>query len=89
MKTLVLDDKEFYRISKVIYKHCGINLHDGKKGLVQSRLAKLVRQSHFESFTEYIDYILSPQGKKEFVIAVDVLSTNLTFFFRENKHFEY
>ena len=89
IKTLILDEKDFHRISDVIYRHCGINLHDGKKGLVQSRLSKLVRQNHFDSFSEYIDYILSAEGKKEFVIAVDALSTNLTFFFREKQHFDF
>jgi chemotaxis protein methyltransferase CheR len=86
---LTLREKDFRRIGDLIYQHCGINLHDGKKGLVQSRLAKLVRQSRFDSFTEYIDYISSDQGKDEFTIAIDALSTNLTFFFREKQHFDY
>jgi len=89
LKTLSLGEKDFRRVSDVIYRHCGINLHDGKKGLVQSRLSKLVRQSRFDSFTEYIDYILSTEGKREFIVAVDALSTNLTFFFREKQHFDF
>jgi chemotaxis protein methyltransferase CheR len=89
IKELSLGEKDFRRISEAIYQHCGINLRNGKKGLVQSRLAKLVRQSRFPSFTEYIDYILSADGEKEFVVAVDALSTNLTFFFREKQHFEF
>jgi chemotaxis protein methyltransferase CheR len=88
-KTLVLDEKDFRRISEVIYQHCGINLHDGKKSLVQSRLSKLVRKSRFDSFTEYIDFILSADGEKEFIVAVDALSTNMTFFFREKQHFDF
>ncbi|MBN1435486.1 MAG: protein-glutamate O-methyltransferase [Sedimentisphaerales bacterium] len=88
-QSLVLSDREFQRISDAIYDHCGINLHAGKRGLVQSRLSKLVRRQGFETFTKYIDYILSDEGKEEFVTAVDTLSTNLTFFFRENQHFEY
>ena len=89
LKTFTLEEKDFHRISDVIYRHCGINLHDGKKGLVQSRLSKLVRRSPFDSFTEYFDYILSEKGKKEFSVVVDALSTNLTFFFREKQHFNY
>jgi len=89
MRTSTLSEKDFRRISDVIYRYCGINLHNGKKGLVESRLAKLVRQSRFDSFTEYIDYILSAEGKREFVAAVDALSTNLTFFFREKQHFDF
>jgi len=89
LRTLALEEKDFQLLSDVIYHHCGINLHDGKKGLVQSRLAKLVRQGRFSSFREYIDYILSSEGKKQFAVAVDALSTNLTFFFREKQHFDF
>jgi len=84
-----LSEKDFQRVSDVIYKHCGINLHDGKKTLVSSRLAKQLRLSRFYSFKEYIDYVLSEEGKHEFYKLVDSISTNLTSFFRENVHFEY
>ena len=35
-----LGEKEFCLISDLVYEHCGINLHDGKKELVRARLAK-------------------------------------------------
>ncbi len=89
LEKLELRESDFRRISDRIFKHCGINLHNGKKGLVQSRLAKLVRQGPYKSFTEYVDYVLSPAGSKEFYNLVDSISTNLTFFFREKSHFDY
>ena len=84
-----LSEKDFRRVSDVIYDHCGINLHDGKKSLVRARLAKRLRESRFTSFGEYIDYVLSDNGRTEFYKFVDSLSTNLTYFFREQVHFEY
>jgi chemotaxis protein methyltransferase CheR len=94
MKTLTLQEvelgeKEFRQISDLVYEHCGINLHDGKKELVRARLAKRLREGHFETFSEYIRHVLDDPTGKEFSILVDSLSTNLTKFFREDQHFEY
>jgi chemotaxis methyl-accepting protein methylase/two-component sensor histidine kinase/chemotaxis signal transduction protein len=84
-----LSEEDFKRISDVIYSHCGINLHDGKKSLVRARLAKLLRMSKHTSFKNYIDYVLSPAGRHEFSSLVDSISTNLTSFFREKNHFDF
>ena len=84
-----LTDEDFRRVSDVIYDHCGINLHDGKRALVRARLAKRLRLTSFRSFSAYIDHVLSGAGRKEFIAFVDSLSTNLTYFFRENAHFNH
>lgn len=84
-----LEDKDFRRISDMIYKHCGINLHAGKKELVRARLAKRLRLLSIKTFPEYIDHALNDSTGNEFTNLVDSLSTNLTSFFRENQHFEY
>jgi len=86
---LTLTEKDFCRVRDVIYQHCGINLHDGKKSLVRARLAKLLRLGKFKTYTEYLDFVLSDAGRQEFYSFVDSLSTNLTCFFRENVHFAY
>jgi len=86
---LILTEEDFLRVSDVIYNHCGINLHDGKHSLVRARLAKRIRSTNFDNFSDYIDYVLSEKGRQEFVAFVDSLSTNLTSFFREKVHFDY
>ena len=86
---MTLTEADFCRVSDVIYQHCGINLHDGKKSLVRARLAKRLRRSKCKSFTEYIDYVLSGAGREEFCPFVDSISTNQTSFFREKVHFDY
>ena len=62
-KDIVLSDKDFERISELVYKHCRINLHTGKKELVRARLAKRIRQGKFNNFSEYIDYVLEELPK--------------------------
>jgi len=94
MKTLtvqnvVLSEGDFRKISNIIHKHCGINLHNGKKELVRARLAKRLRLGKFETFPEYIKHVLEDKTGREFSILVDSLSTNLTSFFREAQHFEF
>lgn len=89
LNELELSEKDFRTISDLVYKYCGINLHDGKKELVRARLAKRLRILKIRSFPEYIEYALSDPNKNEFTALIDALSTNLTSFFREIQHFEY
>jgi len=94
MMTLTLQDfelseKDFRYISDLVYEHCGINLHAGKKELVRARLAKRLREGHFRTFSEYMKHVLADSTGREFSVLIDSLSTNLTKFFREDQHFEY
>jgi chemotaxis protein methyltransferase CheR len=89
LQEVVLGDKEFRLISDLVYEHCGINLHDGKKELVRARLAKRLREGHFSTFSDYIRHVLEDPTGREFSFLIDALSTNLTKFFREEQHFEY
>jgi len=84
-----LAEKDFRRISELIQRYCGINLHEGKKELVRARLAKRVRQGGLASFTEYIEYALNDPTHQEFSALVDCLTTNTTSFFREADHFKF
>lgn len=86
---IVLSEKDFCKISQLVYDHCGINLHDGKKELVRARLAKRLRLGKFRTFPEYMKHVLEDKTGMEFSILIDSLSTNLTSFFREPQHFEF
>jgi len=83
-----LRDREFEKISRLVYDLCGINLHDGKKELVKARLGKRLRDGKFKSFAEYCRYVTTSEGRDELITMIDSLSTNLTYFFREEKHFQ-
>ncbi len=92
MLTVVSDnltEADFTRLADVVYRHCGINLHEGKKDLVRARLAKLMRAGGYESPGQYLDDVLANPGGEEFTKLIDGLSTNLTSFFRERNHFDY
>ena len=44
-----LSDKQFKKVSNIIYRSCGINLKDGKEALVRARLVKRLRALRMES----------------------------------------
>lgn len=87
MASIELRDIDFEKISRFVYDLCGINLHEGKKELVKARLGKRLREGNFKSFSQYYNYVTTPQGSDELIVMIDSLSTNLTYFFREMEHF--
>jgi len=86
---VILHDREFTQFREMIFRIAGITMSSAKKQLVSSRLAKRLRHHNFDSYTEYLRFINSVQGKTELQVAVDSLTTNETHFFREPKHFNY
>jgi len=48
-----LSDRDFRRFSNLVYEKCGINLHNGKKALVHTRLGKRLRDGGFRDFDDY------------------------------------
>lgn len=84
-----LPDRVFQEFSQLVYDQCGINLHEGKKALLQARLNKRLRITGITSYEEYFRYITSPENPREFINFLDSVSTNLTYFFRESQHFDF
>ncbi len=84
-----LSDRLFQQFSSLVYEECGIHLHKGKKSLLEARLAKRLRATGLTSPKEYYDFIHSEEGQEERIQFFNAVSTNLTYFFREPKHFEF
>ncbi|MGM0542026.1 MAG: CheR family methyltransferase [Pseudomonadota bacterium] len=81
-------EQDFKRVQKIVYDFAGIDLNQSKINLVYNRLAKRIRFLTLTSFGQYLDYV-EAQGESEFIQLINSVTTNLTFFFRENHHFEY
>jgi chemotaxis protein methyltransferase CheR len=81
------DDYEFIR--HTVYEHSRINLGAEKKALVSARITKRLRALKLGDFTSYCTFLRSPKGKTELPFLVEVISTNHTHFFRENRHFDF
>lgn len=82
-----LSDREFEQFRKMIFQIAGISLAESKKPLVAGRLHKRLRHHGVNSYSDYFKLI--GQNRDELQVAVNLLTTNETHFFREPKHFEF
>lgn len=83
-----LSNSLFSKYSRLVYQQCGINLHEGKKTLLQARLNKRLRLTGFPTYEDYYRHITQSENGSELVHFLDAISTNLTYFFREPQHFD-
>jgi len=84
-----ITDSEFKKFAELVYSLFGINLTDKKKALVRGRLNKIIKTHGYKSFAEYYDAITSDTSGKSLLELVDKISTNHSYFFRENDHFDF
>jgi chemotaxis protein methyltransferase CheR len=81
--------REFKVVQRMIYDLAGIALSDSKQIMVQSRLAKRLREHNMFSYAEYLDLLQKDPDSEEMVRFINALTTNKTDFFRENHHFQF
>ena len=87
-KEFPMTDQDFQRIAKLAGQYTGIVLGEQKRDMVYGRIARRVRKLQLVSFCSYLDY-LEGNLKEELSNFINVITTNLTSFFRENHHFDY
>ena len=86
MNSITFTKKEFNELKDLVYIASGINLHEGKLELLKSKVAKRMRLTR-KSEQDYLAYLKS--NEKEIIEFIDTVTTNHSFFFRENKSIEY
>lgn len=88
MAALSFSDREFRQIADIMYEAAGLSYNDSKKSLIHSRLSTRIQKLGLDSFAQYIALLNDESEAAEFQMAVDLLTTNETYFFREPKHYE-
>lgn len=88
MATIAFSDREFGIIAGIMYEAAGLSFNDSKKSLIHSRLAPRIQKLGLASFAQYIEILQDESEVAEFQMAVDLLTTNETYFFREPKHYD-
>ncbi|HEX5374178.1 MAG TPA: protein-glutamate O-methyltransferase CheR [Aquabacterium sp.] len=83
-----LADDTYRKIAGLMHDSIGLSFNDSKKALVSSRLTQRLQRLNIGGFEEYFALISGDQDHGEFQVAVDLLTTNETYFFREPLHFE-
>lgn len=83
----IYSQDDFAAISRIVHECAGIVLPSTKAMLVYSRLAPLVRDTGCGTFRAYVERICSMPAER--TRAIEALTTNHTFFYREAHHFEH
>lgn len=84
-----ISDREFEQFQGLLRRLAGIHLSPVKKALVCGRLLKRVRHHGLKNYGEYFRLLTDGREPQELQIAIDLLTTNETYFFREPKHFDF
>jgi len=83
-----IKDEEFAVFQNMIYEQVGISMSEKKKSLVEGRLAKRLRHHGLQDYASYINLIKSGNALERQMV-IDMLTTNETSFFREQRHFDF
>ncbi|MGL6107886.1 CheR family methyltransferase [Romboutsia sp.] len=83
-----LTNKDFVRLTDFMYNNYGINLKN-KKTLIETRLLLMVKNLGYTDFKSYIDHLMQDKTGEQVSILVDKLTTNFTYFMREEKHYDF
>ena len=84
-----LSAQEFAWIRQFLLERTGIELKAGKEAMVMGRLDRRLRHHGLATYAEYINLLAHHADPSEIRIAVDLLTTNETYFFREPNHFTF
>lgn len=84
-----LDKQVFNKIRKLVYDQSGINLGEEKEALVRARLTKRMRALGMDNANDYFKMVEEDKSGRELIALLDVISTNVTYFFREDDHFDF
>jgi chemotaxis protein methyltransferase CheR len=82
-----LRDDTYQRIAGLMFDSIGLSFNESKKPLIASRLSPRIQRLGMDSFEDYLNLISGPEDGGEFQVAVDLLTTNETYFFREPAHY--
>ena len=83
-----LRDDTYRKITGLMYDTVGLSFSDSKKPLVSSRLGPRIQRLGLGGYEDYLRLISGHEDQGEFQMAVDLLTTNETYFFREPAHFD-
>ena len=83
-----MDGATFNKLRSMIYDRCGITLRDTKRTMLSARIRKRLRSLQLDGFPRYLEYLVNEADEEEWVQLINVVSTNVTAFFREPHHFD-
>ena len=85
---MTISDADFRRLANFVQSNYGIDLSQ-KRQLITGRLSVTIKQLGYKSFADFVDHLLKTKDEKEVTLLLNKLTTNYTFFMREQDHLDY
>lgn len=85
----LVTDRQFEQISRIAREEWGLHLTEKKVPLISNRLSKFLRRTEFEDVDAYLSHLADNPSEDDMLLFFDLLSTNVTSFFREIQHFHF
>ncbi len=85
---MTISDADFRKLVHFIRSNYGIDLSQ-KRQLITGRLSVTIKQLGYKNFSEFVDHVLQTRDEKEITLLLNKLTTNYTFFMREQDHLDY
>jgi chemotaxis protein methyltransferase CheR len=83
----MIGHREFLFLADLIASKSRIQLGPDKRALVTARLHRRLQKLGVD-YKGYCEFLKTPAGMPEIRILVELVSTNFTYFFREQEHFD-
>lgn len=84
-----IGDADFRCFQRWLHEVAGIALADHKKTLLMGRLSKRLAPCGVRGWSDYFELLMEGSRPGELQVAIDLLTTNETYFFREPAHFSF
>lgn len=88
LEMVQMTDQEFLTLTTYIKDHYGINLSK-KRVLIEGRMSSVLRSRNIPDFKTYLDILFKDKTGAEMTTLLNKLTTNHTYFLRENEHFDF
>lgn len=83
-----ISDNEFRTLVQFVHSKYGIDLSQ-KRLLIEGRLSQTLRNKNLSSFKDYLDLLFKDPTGAEMTLLLNKITTNHSYFARENEHFEF
>ena len=85
---MTISDADFKRLVSFVQSTYGIDLSQ-KRQLITGRLSTALKQKGYKSFSDFVNHLLKTKDEGEMTLLLNKLTTNYTFFMREQEHLDY
>ncbi len=85
---MTISDADFQRLTHFVQSNYGIDLSQ-KRQLITGRLSVTIKQLGYKSFADFVEHLLKTKDEKEITLLLNKLTTNYTFFMREQDHLDF